>query len=455
MYSFYQKKVVCFFITCCLFGVVSAQSNTSTFSLQEALEYASENAYQKVNSNYDVRSAKAKRWETIAGGLPQADLTARYNHSLDLAKSLLPIEFFPESSWPEGGKSGDKIPVSFGTAYDANFGVGVTQLIFEGAYFVGLQASKVFLAYTQQMQKKTEVEIRNAVAQSYFLVLSARENSVAFEENLKVNESLLAETKAMYVAGLIESMDVSQIELLVNDAKKRLMEARRSEEVAMAVLKFAMGLEVESNPILTDSLTFLTERILVGGVPQPKMNVDDLVDFQLAQTNVQTQKLLLKNEQFQYMPKISAFYNYQKMGYGDEWNLFNEPWYKAQFVGLQMSMPLFSSGMRMSKVQQRKLDWHKSQNDKEMMLHSLHNDHLVALTNMKSGHDQYVYSMENRTLAKDIYEKTRIKFGHGIATSTDLSQQQSQYIQAQMGYVQAAVNLMNAHVALLKATGQL
>ena len=454
MYRF-SIKVIWSFLFCWLFITANAQQNNSSYSLEQALTYASEHAYQKINSDFDVAAARKKIWETIASGLPQVDFTSRYNHSLDLTKSLLPIEFFPEEDWPEGAQHGDKIPVSFGTAYDANYGIGVTQLVFDGSYFVGIQATRVFLDYTRQQQQKTEIDIRNVVAQAYFLVLSARENSLAFEENLRVNETLLTETKAMYQGGFVESLDVSQVELLVNDARIRMMEVRRNEQVAMEVLKFAMGLPATDAPVLTDSLSFLTDKILAGGIPETPLQVDALVDFQLAQTNVETQRLLLKNERVQYLPKISAFYNYQKTGYDDQWNLFEEPWFKAQFIGLQMSFPIFSSGMRYSKVQQQKLSWLKSQNEKEMMQRSLENDYLVAQTTLKSSYDQFVYSQANRALANDIYEKTRIKFSHGIASSTELSQQQSQYIQAQMGYVQAAVNLMNAHVAMLKATGQL
>lgn len=448
-------KVVWSFLFCCFFISARAQQHNASFTLEQALTYASEHAYQKINSDFDVAAARKKIWETIASGLPQVDFSSRYNHSLDLTKSLLPIEFFPEDSWPAGGQPGDKIAVSFGSAYDANYGIGVSQLIFDGSYFVGIQATRVFLDYTRQQQQKTEIEIRNTVAQAYFLVLSARENSLAFEENLKVNEALLTETKAMYESGFVESLDVSQVELMVNDARKRLMEVHRNEEVALEVLKFAMGLPATDTPVLTDSLSLLTDRILAGGITESPLKLDALVDYQLAQTNVETQRLLFKNEWVQYLPKISAFYDYQKTGYDDEWNLFDEQWYKAQFIGLQMSIPIFSSGMRHSKVQQQKLNWLKSQNEKEMMQRSLENDFLVAQATLKSSYDQFVYSQSSRTLARDIYEKTRVKFGHGIATSSELSQQQGQYIQAQMAYVQAAVNLMNAHVAMLKATGQL
>lgn len=434
---------------------IDAQVQVKSYTLQEALDHASENAYQKISSDYDVASAKKKIWETIATGLPQVDFSSQYNHSLDLAKSLLPIEFFPEENWPSGAQPGDKIPVAFGTSYDANFAVGVSQLIFDGSYFVGIQATRVFLELTEQQQRKTEVEIRNGVAQAYFIALSARENRNAFTDLLKVNEEILRETRAQFSSGFVESMDVSQMELLVNDSRKRLMEVSRNEEVALAVLRFSMGLNPTDDIELSDSLTYLSGRIIAGGMPMEILVPDTHVDYQLAMSNEESQRLYLKNERVQYLPRISAFYNYQKMGFADDWNLFDEKWHKAQMVGLKVSVPIFSSGMRYARVQQQKLSYQKSQNEREMVLHDLYNRFLTAQADMRSSYDNYLYSIENRKLALDILEKTRVKLSHGIASSSEYTQQQSQYIQAHLGYVQSAVNLMNAHIALLKATGQL
>jgi outer membrane protein TolC len=437
------------------FNAVVAQEEKYSFTLEQALDYASEHGYTNISSNYDVEVAQRKIWETVATGLPQVDFSGRYNHSMDLTQSLLPIEFFPEEDWEPGAKAGDKVAVAFGTAYDASFTVGATQLIFDGSYFVGLQAARVFRELTEQRRRKTEIELRSQVAQAYFLVLSARENEVAFEELLENNEAMLRETKAMYATGFVEALDVAQMELLVNDTRQRMKEVERNELVALAVLKYAMGMKGEAPLELTDSLSFLSERILGSGQPQAVLNQETHVDYQLAAVNEESEMLLLKNERVQYLPKISAFYNYQRVGYSDEWNVFGEEWYKAQFIGLQVSVPIFSSGMRHSKVQQQKLSWLKSQNEKEMAIHQLDNNFHTAMADMKNSHDQYLYSIQNRELARDILEKTRTKFSHGISSSSEFTQQQGQYIQSQMSYVQSAVNLMNAHISLLKATGEL
>jgi outer membrane protein TolC len=97
---FVNKKsaIFCVLFLCGYLISIQAQSEVQKMTLEQALEYASENAYQKRSSNYDVISAQKKIWETIASGLPQVDFSARYNHSLDLTKSLLPIEFFPEAN---------------------------------------------------------------------------------------------------------------------------------------------------------------------------------------------------------------------------------------------------------------------------------------------------------------------------------------------------------------------
>ncbi len=437
------------------FNPLVGQEMKHSFTLEQALEYASEHGYTNISSNYDVEAAQKKIWETVASGLPQVDFSGRYNHSMDLTQSLLPVEFFPEENWPDGAKAGDKIPVAFGTAYDASYTVGVTQLIFDGSYFVGIQATRVFVELTEQRRRKTEIELRSQVAQAYFLVLSARENKAAFEELLQNNEAILQETKAMHETGFVEALDVSQMELLVNDTRQRMKEVERNETVALAVLKYALGMKGEEQLELSDSLSYLSQRMLGSGLPDAVLNQETHVDYQLAAVNEESQKLLLKNEQVQYLPKISAFYNYQKMGYSDEWNVFGEEWYKAQFVGVQVSIPIFSSGMRNAKVQQQKLNWLKSQNEKEMTMHQLDNNFYTAMADMKNSHEQYLYSIQNRELALDILDKTRIKFSHGVASSSEFTQQQGQFIQAQLGYVQSAVNLMNAHISLLKATGGL
>lgn len=435
---------------------VFAQSNADTlsFSLEDAMSYASKHAYQKISSELDIKSARKKLWETIASGLPQIDFSAQYNHSIDVPVSLLPAEIIPEDMRPPGIGPGDKVPISFSTAYDGSYSVSARQMIFKGSYFVGLEATKVFLDLTRHQDEKTEIQIRDAVAKAYFLVLAARENYNAFKENLEINKGTLKETEAMFDNGFRESMDVSQIKLMVREAEKQIVETKRNEEVALAVLRFSMGLDEDRQLILTDKLETLSQR-LVEQQETEKWAPVEHIDYKIANTNAESQRLLLKNAKAQYLPEISAFYTYQKSGYGDSWNIFKEQWYKAQFVGITVSMPLFSSGMRHAQVQQQKLAWDKSLNEQQQTLRNIQTQSLTALTNYYSALDQLDIAKESKALAEDIYSKTRVKFSNGIVGSFELNQLQGQFVQAQINYVNAILNLMNAKIDYLKAIGKL
>jgi outer membrane protein TolC len=452
-YSTYLSLIFLLFISVCM--TAQQKSDTLSFSLEEAMAYASDHAYQKISSEYDVKSARKKIWETIASGLPQVDFSAKYNHAIDVPVSLLPAEIIPEDMRPPGIGSGDKVPVSFSTAYDGDYSVSVSQMIFNGSYFVGLQATQVFLDLTRHQDEKTEIEIRDAVAKAYFLVLSARANLEAFKKNLAVDMTTLKETESLYENGFRESMDVSQIKLMVREAEKQIVEVKRNEDVAMAVLLFSMGLDEDQLIKLTENIDQLSSMAMAPNTLSGGWMPEEHIDYRIAETNTQSQRLQLKNLRSQYFPKIDAFYTYQKSGYGDEWNIFKDDWYKAQFIGLSVSMPIFSSGMRHAQIQQQKFAWEKSINTRKQTLRSIKTQSLTAFTDYNSAIDQYEIATESKDLALDIYEKTRIKFSNGIVGSFELTQQQGQYIQAQISHVQAALGLLNSRINYLKAIGKL
>lgn len=152
--------------------------------------------------------------ETIAIGLPQVTGEANYTNFLDLPVSLIPGEFFGEDA-------GTYVPVKFGQDYNSDFGFTVNQLIFDGSYIVGIGSAKIYLQMASQTKEKTEIDIKHAVAQSYFMVLTAEENLKVMRENLTNSQKLESDTRALYNNGFSEEQDVDQMKLLVQKQKTK------------------------------------------------------------------------------------------------------------------------------------------------------------------------------------------------------------------------------------------
>jgi hypothetical protein len=120
--------------------IFGQSSETQSFSLKDAQEFAVLHSYDSIKSLLDVEAAKKKLRETLADGFPQIDSNLSYLNNLELPTVLIP-DFF-------GGDLTKKIPVQFGTQHNANFSITVNQKIFDVSYIVGLNTSKIYTRVT-------------------------------------------------------------------------------------------------------------------------------------------------------------------------------------------------------------------------------------------------------------------------------------------------------------------
>ena len=133
--------------------------------------------------------------------------------------------------------------------------------------------------------------------------------------------------------------------------------------------------------------------------------------------------------------------------------MFENDFYPTTIVGIQLNVPIFSSGMRYHQTKQAKLELEKTQSQKNMVMQNLQlqvanarRDYLTAQENVK-------VAKENLDLAERIKVSTTKKYEQGIASSLEYAQSESQYLQTLATYVNTAQELFNAKLALNKALG--
>ena len=437
--------IILLFVLIGIPSVIKAQTDTLTVTFNEALTYATENAYMSKSAGYDIEAAKKQVWEYLSIGLPQVNLAGGLNDNLSIQENFITME----------DEQGNKqvIKVKFGSNYSWNLGGRVDQMIFDGSYFLGVKASKIFVEMSKHKKEKTEIDVRENVAKAYLVALVAKKNLAVFEKNLKVNEQTLKETKALYENGFREDMDVDQILLMVNNSRNMTLEAKRQLLVAKAVLKFSMGVKIDDPLNLNDDLDNLIIPVLSEEINFNSFNLTNLVDYTISQTQEEIQLLKVKNEQAQYYPKLNAFYDYTHYEFGDKFSNMNNS--NGQMLGLSLTMPIFTTGRRSAIVKKEKMNLLKTQNEKEMIGENLRREFLVGTTNLLNAREKFKNDKFGEEVAGRIYDKTRIKFQNGIATSTELSQNEGQYIQSQISFIQSTLNVLDAFIQYKKAQGNL
>lgn len=422
---------------------VFAQTLPDSVSLEEAVAFGEQNNRTIQNANLEVQKAYKQKWSAIAIGLPQISANANYQNFIELPTSLIPAQFF-------GGNEGDFAEVQFGTPQTMDAGVTVQQLIFDGSYLVGLEASRVFLAISENILEKTQLEIRKNIVNTYSSVLLARENIQFLENNHKNLTNTLEELNQLFRNGFEEEESVEQLRLTLSGVETQLRYAKNLERITLNMLKLLIGFPTQSPLLLSDTLEKLTDASLFSLQISEDISLSNNVDIKMAENNLLSETLLYKYERSKSLPRLSAFLNGNYTGNSETFSFTqsNQKWFGAALFGINLQVPIFSSLQRSANSQKVKIA--VSQAEKSLTetqeritieVQAAENEYQLAVEN-------YFTSKENLALAKRIEEKNQTKYFEGVASSFELREAQLQLYSAQNNYIKAIQNVIQKKLAL-------
>ena len=421
----------------------SQETNTYRLSLEEAIGFALDSNYTAINARRDVAAAIKQKWETTATGLPQIDAAVSYQNNLKQQVTPLPAEII-------GGDPGTFVPVTFSPKQNASVSATLNQLLFDGSYIVGLQAARVFLDYSENAFEKTRLEVRKGVILAYGSVLLAQENVSIFEKNRQTLEKNLNETQKVFENGLAEEEDVEQLQITLLDIEILLSNAKRMNLIAKETLNMALGIPIQSDVQLSDSLDQLVEQQINLSFLDNNFSLDRNIDFRIAQNLIQQRNLELKLEKSRTLPSISAFVNYNTQAFNNEFTFFDQEqaWYQSSLLGINMNIPIISSGGRGARTQRAKIALEQANTQFEQTMEQLKLDLNNARSNYQFAIEKYGNSKKNLALAERVENKNQIKFIEGISSSFELRQAQLQLYNSQQIYLQAMLDVISAKASL-------
>ncbi len=462
-FTIFQTLVLGFLVA----GIAQAQTTTNDtifLNLEQAQEYALQSNANARNSALDLEIAKKKIWETTAIGLPQINAQANYQHIFKVPEMSFGGITYLATGLPGGTViTSDDInngnvylgyaamdPIKLGVKDNVTVDFTLTQLLFSGEYIVGLQASKVFYLMSEQNKEKTELNLKESVANSYAMALVLEQTRVVLAQSLQNTKKTLGDMRKMYEQGLIENTDVDQIEMVSLTLSNGLSSLDRQIDATYDLLKFQLGMPFDEKLVLTDNLENMATDISLEDIISNQFDISQNLDYQILETNEVIGDLNLKREMSTYLPNLAAVY------------LHNEKLNKPDFdfsprdvVQVTMNVPIFSSFQRHVKVQQRRLELQKITNTKNDVANGLQLQYINTKNELTTAYEKYLNDRKNIELTKRIYDKTLIKFNEGLASSRDITDNLNQYLTAQSNMYNSILTLISAKNKLQKLNNTL
>ncbi|MDP5231325.1 MAG: TolC family protein [Cellulophaga sp.] len=420
-----------------------SQEIPKTFTLEEAIAFALKNNYNAINADRDIIDAQKQKWETIAAGLPQITGAVSYQNQLKQPVSLLPGEI-------AGGEPGTFVPLILSVPQTLSATATLSQQIFDGSYIVGVQAAKTFISYSANNKEKTAIEVKKSVVEAYGNVLLAQESVEILNKNIATLEKNLFETKKIFENGLGDEESVEQLQITLSSVQNQLKNAIRLKEITVQMLNLTLGIMTDSPTTLAESLDDLTLKQTDLSLMEADFNINNNVDYKLAQNLNEQRFFELKLAKSRALPTLNAFVNYGSTSFNDQFNFLQNDaqWFDASVFGVDLSIPIFSSFKRSASTQRAKIALDKAKTQLTEAEEQIRLQLKQSRSNYILAIEQYRTNKENLALAERIENKNQIKYAEGIASSFELRQAQLQLYDAQNQHLQSMVDVINTKTSL-------
>lgn len=425
-----------------------AKQDVLPLSAKQAVDYALANQATVRTAKLDQLIQLAKNKEVSGLALPNVAGSGSFQHNPIVQKQLIDASNFSDSV-----PKGTLVPFSFGLKFNAVGEIKVNQVLFDPSVLVALQARKTLEDLSTRTVQKAEIDVKVSVYKSYYNVLSARKALQFLTGNIATLEKLLSDTKETYKNGLVEKLDVDRLTVQLTNLQTEETKLRNLNEVGVAALKYQMGMSMQQEIELTDTLSTAE---IKSAVAVENFDYSQRIEYQLLETQKRAYEFDLKRYKFNAYPTLSLFGTGGMSRASDQFNYFSTAtWYGYVGYGVNLSLPIYAGSQRRRKVDQAFLEVKKAEVKIEDAKLGIDLERSQSSSNLRNNILTLDAQESNMKLAQEVHNMTQIKYREGVGSSLEMSTAENDLLTAQNNYFSALYNAVVAKVDYLKANGKL
>lgn len=388
--------------------------------LSTAIENAVSHNKQLQASALDRETYYQKVREARSMGLPQVNAqltgTTYFNKALDFGGMQM------------------SMPNSLTLAATASWTFAMQQV-------ASVKVAKIAQRLTDLSVQQTELDVKANVADTYYAVLVYERNLEIVRKNLDDMREIAEHTARCYDAGTVEKTDVDQININVSTLQNTVLSLQRGLESTKRLLVLQMGVDIATKVATAQKL----DEVLAAnmGVDSAKFDISQNVEYRQLLASREVGEQTVKLRKFAYIPTLTASYQYSNAIKGGFMNF--------DHVGnIVLSVPIFSGFQRHSQLKQAQIDVRKTETNIRLMEDALAQNAEQYAFDLQTAIDAYNLQKENLDVARRVLQNYRNKYDHGALSSLDLTQANSNYLQAETSYASASLDLLMAQTKIQK-----
>lgn len=459
-------------------GAVNAQ-DTSVLTLEDAIKIAlSENASVQVADKEIERAEYAKKG-TYASLFPQITATGTFQRTIKkqvmymdgmsggsmFASIFEPIITALEqngihvdmSTLTGGGSqesSSSSSGISVGRWNTFNGGIAASMPLVNAQLWESLKVSGQSVELAVEQARSSRLDAVTQVKQAFFNVLLAKEAFNVYKDVYENAMENLAQVQRKFDVQKVSELELTRAKTNVASAIPNVYNAESSIILALWQLKAVMGVDLDMEIDVAGKLEDYAQHMFYDIHQNDDVNLD--LNTTMRQLAIQAEQLAssVKMQKYAFLPTLSLSFSYSMNAMTNNFKFSEFQWTPYSYVGLSLSIPIFTGGKRIydlksSKLQSESLDIKRAETERQLKI-AIRSYLNTMETNMKS----YTSSQEAVELAQKAYSVSQRSYNVGKSTLTDLHDAELALTQARLSSSQAIYNFVNAKASLEQVLGK-
>lgn len=430
-------------ILLCLGFLLTPMKAQTLLSLEECLQIGLENNLPLQGKKNEVIKGKYTISENRARLLPQINGFANFNDN-----------FEPPVSVTDGTAFGNPYNVTKTLQYNASAGIQLRMPLYDQTVYTTVAVAKMMEQLSRLSYEKAKEDLMIEISKLYYLGQTTTEQIRLIKNNITRLEELKNITMALFDNGMALGVDVKRVNINLENLHTQHDNAQAMLAQQLNLLKYTIDYPADTEIVLSAINPEEIVPVALTGLSE------NLYELQLAESQTQLAKKQKKMISQRYIPSLNLTGNLSFSAFTDKaYHWFHShpsnKWYDSYGLGVSLQIPIFDGLDKRNKIRKAKIDIENFKLAQENTRKLLQTQYLNATNDLMNNQRNFKKQKDNYLLAEDVYTVTTSRYKEGIASMTEVLQDEMRMSEAQNNYIQAHYNYQVTNLTLLKLTGKI
>lgn len=338
--------------------------------------------------------------------------------------------------------------------YNVSTGVQLSLPIYDQTIFAAIDVARTVENISKVSYEKAVEDLTMQMGKIYYMAQASQKLQQLTDENIERMEALCEITEALYQQGVVLEVDLNRVHINLQTLKAQRLKYYTQLQQQLNLLRYLMDMSVDE-PLCVTEISDGVEHLVIGGVS------DALPELLLPTQQKQLAEQRIKAVKAGYLPSISFFGYVGGLAYQDKFHHFfntdaaKDNWFGNSYIGLSVKIPIFDANSKKHQIKQYKYDALQADNTLELTRKLFDQRYADASLQLNYNIELYDTQNENRRQAENVFNVTEEQYKEGIASMSDLLQDEMRLRTAQAACIQAICQCNLARLDLLKLSGNL